>query len=674
MNLKTHVTCVTRITIILFGFVTSAIASDTADYVYEAGMAKIDITGPPVGVMFWGYARKDQKGEGIHLRQYARSMVLQDKKSNSLLAYVTAEVGGIPFRIQRDVVRRLQAEVDPRFNFSNVLLNAQHTHSGPSGYFSVNAIYAPNFYPAYYQTLTSGIFESVKQAYQAREPAQLLLGKTTLEDAGINRSLAAYMANPEEERKRYSANTDTTMIQLSVNTKTGISGFVNWFGVHPTNMTFNNKLISSDNKGVASYLSEKEALKKGRKKFVAIFAQSNEGDVSPNLNLNNSGPGKDIFESTKIIGQRQFAASQRLLSTEASRILSSGIRATQAFIDMPNAVVSKQYTGSGKDEKICAAAYGYALAAGSTEEGGGHWLFREGMTDKDRKFYIDALAAFLTQSPSEALRSCHLPKAVLFPLGEAKPKESVSQIIPIGIVSIGDFGLIVSPHEVTTMSSRRLKETVLNVLKTDVKEIALSGLTNDFAGYVTTKEEYGTQQYEGGHTLHGPYMLDLLRQEYEKLANDLLAGHIRKTAIEPLNIDQFDIPVELPMPKMRVQFQPRVLVANKTAVKQGESVVCTVSTVSPNFAYPHQASYFDVQKLDGDVWTTKYTDADWSTKFEFKEAFLPFAHSKGNLIWAVDQDEDLGRYRLRHTSAYPSIDGKLVSFSITCPEIQVVKP
>lgn len=65
-------------------------------------------------------------------------------------------------------------------------------------------------------------------------------------------------------------------------------------------------------------------------KFVAAFAQSNCGDVSPNINGPRcidtglpcdlatstcdgrvqkciaSGPGKDMVESTKIIGERQF--------------------------------------------------------------------------------------------------------------------------------------------------------------------------------------------------------------------------------------------------------------------------------------------------------------------------------------------------------------------------------
>lgn len=75
---------------------------------FEAGMSRVDITGPAVGIMFWGYAQEGQKGEGIHLRQYARSLVIKDTQSGRLLAYVTGELGGIPHEIHRDVVARLR--------------------------------------------------------------------------------------------------------------------------------------------------------------------------------------------------------------------------------------------------------------------------------------------------------------------------------------------------------------------------------------------------------------------------------------------------------------------------------------------------------------------------------------------------------------------------------------
>lgn len=58
-----------------------------------------------------------------------------------------------------------------------------------------------------------------------------------------------------------------------------------------------NRLINGDNKGYAAYLVEKLMNDKytlpGKGTFVAAFAQSNEGDVSPNV-LGSYCTGTDI--------------------------------------------------------------------------------------------------------------------------------------------------------------------------------------------------------------------------------------------------------------------------------------------------------------------------------------------------------------------------------------------
>ena len=68
-------------------------------------------------------------------------------------------------------------------------------------------------------------------------------------------------------------------------------GVINWFAVHPTSMNNTNQLISGDNKGLASLMLEKEMEDNreydasrpiGKGSFVAAFASTNLGDVSPN--------------------------------------------------------------------------------------------------------------------------------------------------------------------------------------------------------------------------------------------------------------------------------------------------------------------------------------------------------------------------------------------------------
>ncbi|EMY70895.1 neutral/alkaline non-lysosomal ceramidase N-terminal domain-containing protein [Leptospira vanthielii] len=660
--------------IVLFCFSLPLMSEERS--VYSAAMAKKDITGPSVGVMFWGFAREDQTGVGIHTRQFARSLVIRDQSSKKLLAYVTAEVGGIPFEIQRDVVKRLQSELDPGFNYGNVLINASHTHSGPAGHFHYSEVsfYSKDFYSESYAVLRDGIFESIKDAYLKMKPAELTVGKTMVSEAGVNRSLSAYLANPESERKTYSDNIDREMLQLTVSVAGVPVGFVNWYGVHPTNITFDNRLISSDNKGIASLLAESEAKKQGLSDFVAIFAQANEGDVSPNLNLNNTGPGKDIYDSSFIIGKRQFVASQQILKSEGKR-LSGGISFTQRFIDMSKHPVSSEFSGTGKTETTCPSAYGYSFAAGSTEEGGGHWLFHEGMTSKNRRFYIDWIAKFMLQSPSDELRACQNPKAVLFPMGETKPIPSLPQILPYGLTLIGDLTILVLPHEVTTMSSRRLKKEVQSVLKDKTTEIVLSGLTNDFSGYITTPEEYSTQNYEGGHTLHGPQSLNALRQEFHKMSVELKDGSpATSPTIMPLDLSDRIHPLKIPSSDVVSTKPQSVIQPSSESYQRGEVVSCRVASANPNVGYPKVTSYLWVEVLEKSTWKPVRSDADFDTKFIYqKRGLWGRTEESVDLIWETSSDTKPGEYRLVHEGMFLNADGIKSNYRIECPSFRIAE-
>ena len=141
-------------------------------------------------------------------------------------------------------------------------------------------------------------------------------------------------------------------------------------------------LISSDHKGYASLTWEDNAQDYDGavldNNFIAAFAQSTPGDVTPNLNLNNTGPGNNEFESTQIIGQRQLDVAQQLFSS-ATEVIQGPIDSRQLYIDMSNLRVSNAFTAAG-EQVTCPSAYGYELAAGSTDDGDGHLLFRDGIT------------------------------------------------------------------------------------------------------------------------------------------------------------------------------------------------------------------------------------------------------------------------------------------------------
>ncbi len=66
--------------------------------------------------------------------------------------------------------------------------------------------------------------------------------------------------------------------------------------------------------------------------------------------------------------------------------------------------------------------------------------------------------------------------------------------------------------------------------------MVVAGYANDFAGYVTTWHEYQTQQYEGGHTLFGPWTEAAYRQEFARLARALKTGETVTPAVHPTDM------------------------------------------------------------------------------------------------------------------------------------------
>src|SRR5262249_25650068 len=144
---------------------------------------------------------------------------------------------------------------------------------------------------------------------------------------------------PEAERSRYPSDVDTAMILLKFERDGRTIGILNWHAVHPTSMSYRNRLISSDNKGAAAYFCERAHRDDAAAQpFVAAFAQSNCGDVTPNLTLDQRGPGGDEFASTQIIAQRQVAAAERLCAS-ATEELSGPLDYRQSYVDFSGLVV-----------------------------------------------------------------------------------------------------------------------------------------------------------------------------------------------------------------------------------------------------------------------------------------------------------------------------------------------
>lgn len=648
---------------------------------YLIGSGTGDITSPVVDVPFSGYALPTHIAGGIHTRLNARAFVIGELDGSRRLVLVTADLLNMSHEIRLSVVDNLQAKYGDLYSLDNVVLSATHTHSSPAGY-----SHDGTFRETYFDAVVQGITEAIESAHEDLQPGRILLGQREVEAAGANRSTVAYAQNPDAERARYPHDTDKKMTLLKFEREDGVIGALSWFAVHPTSLTYNNLLVSADHKGIASFEMERRARSRNdtAPEFVAAFAQSNCGDVTGNLNLDNTGPGVDDYESARIIGERQLDVAMALLEG-ASEPLRGGVDYRLDAVDFTDLDVSDAFTGAGP-QNTCFPAYGYAFAGGSTEDGGGHPLFMEGMLERDSS--IDALVDLVVSPPpiSDELRACHAPKPILYPKEQQEP-------LPVGVAKLGQLAIVFVPSEATTMSGRRLRDTVRAVLGAEAKYVMIAGYTNDYAGYITTPEEYAVQQYEGGHTLFGPWTLPAFQQEIDRLSRALAdgtpvsrsanAGDLRGTVASIASGNAFDEP---PADGSFGEISRR---PDPTYVP-GATMSVSFWTGHPDNAFSQGSRHFEVQRLVAAEWTTVATESDGSTKGTWTQSSRtippydpldPFAEPPApineaftvTIDWQIPDDAIPGTHRVIFHGSEKQEDGaELRTFDAESPSFEVI--
>lgn len=665
--------CVLTMHLSLMSVATQNNTNEERTYLIGQGMG--DVTGPAYGNPMWGYSKPGQNTQGIHTRLKSRAFIFVDPKTDNRLLFTSVDIGAIEHHILLEVLDRLQAKFGDIYRLDNTILSATHTHSGPDGYFHTRTEHgmAPPLDVQHFNRIVEGIVTSIEHAHNNLQPADILINKGDVVGAGANRSMTAYNANPIEEREKFDGPMDLEMTLLRLQGKTNALAALNWFAVHPTSMTYNNHLISGDHKGYAALTWEKQAKKNNQldKNFIAAFAQSTPGDVTPNLNLNNTGPGENETQSTQIIGQLQLDTAKALFEN-ASEKISGPIETRQMYVDMSNLEITDEFTGAG-NQVTCPSAFGYAFAAGSTEDGGGHFLFSEGM--KEQSWWLDFIIRTVTGTPgwTQAVKDCQAPKAILFETGSGEvPAET--QIRSLSIARLGSLVIVAMPTEITTMSARRIRTSVKAALGPWAKHIVIAGYSNGSAGYVTTPEEYETQQYEGGHTRHGKWTLPAYQQQLTILASALNNDKAvvkttqfddwrGKAVVGSLIADHVD---SLPDGKSFGD----VLQVEKNKVKKGEAINIEFVSGHPSSGYRPDNQYVIIEKQTANGWQAVHSDMDWSTVIRWYE--------QGNAMiaqvnWTVPMNTAAGSYRIKHLGNYRLTTNEFKLFEATSHIFDVVE-
>ncbi|XP_030474219.2 neutral ceramidase 2-like isoform X1 [Syzygium oleosum] len=442
----------------------------------------------------------------------------------------------------------------------------------------------------------------------------------------------------------------------------------------------------------------RSALRKDdRPKFVSAFCQTNCGDVSPNIlgsfcidsglpcDFNHStcngknelcygrGPGyPDEFESTRIIGERQFKKAAELFD-KASEQLKGKIRYKHAYVDFSNIEITVPKPGGGTQVvKTCPAAMGFAFAAGTTD-GPGAFDFNQG-DDKGNPFW--RLVRDLLKTPTQEQIDCHHPKPILLDTGEMKePYDWAPTILPLQTLQIGQLLILTVPAEFTTMAGRRLRDAIKMVLASRADEfdsnvhVVIAGLSNTYSQYVTTFEEYQVQRYEGASTLYGPHTHSAYIQEFKKLIEALITD--RTIEPGPLPPDLLDKQISLLPPVILDATPPGVNFGDikadiplNSTFRRGDLVRVTFWSACPRNDLMTEGTFALVEFLqDQKAWVPAYDDDDFCLKFIWSRPAKLSPRSYSTIEWRVPTSVVSGVYRIRHFGAAKSLLGAIQHFT-----------
>ncbi len=481
-----------------------------------------------------------------------------------------------------------------------------------------------------------------------------------LPDVSWNRSQPAYNQNPAAERASYAHSVDKEMTVLRLEDTHGNElGMINWFALHATNIGNQNELITGDNKGYSSYRFEHDkGTDYGPTAFVGAFAQSNEGDVSPNLW--GSPDYTHDYERMRIIGDRQYQKAKDLYDN-ASRTLEAKVDYRQTYVNLAYRDVDARWTNGAGAKTLGRAAIGMSLLAGA-EDGPGLWFFSEGLV-----YGVNWPKVTLVSQDQDE----HVEKPIFLVNGKGSPPLT-PEVLPFQIFTIGSLAIIAAPFEITTMTGRRIRETVeAELAGVGITHSVIAGLANAYAGYVATREEYAIQHYEGASTHFGPWTANALQQENHRVAEALRTGATLLPGPTPrvltkqnlAHVADYDT---IPGNKSYGE----VIKEPYASYKLGETASARFWTGHPRNDLRTMGTFLEVQQDVGGGWVTVAVDNDPQTRYEWKRRVG--RRSEASVSWDIPATATPGTYRLVHhgdarakNAAASGFTGTSRSFTVT---------
>ena len=504
---------------------------------YQVGSAKSDITAFVKGVGMLGYGIHYNTMESIETPLSARAFIFYDKSTDRKICYVNCEIAFVTIAIKKGVLKTIERKhPEYRYDEDNLMITAQHTHSGPSGfsYYGLYNLSTPGFVMEIYKKIVDGIVEAIIKAEGNLRNAKLSINTGTFEldkEVAYQRSIDAYNLNPEVKTK----------------------------------ISFKDRHLALDREMTLLKIEGEKG------ENIGVFAQGTCGDVTPRVIYNPIYPfqrgqweGKfpNDLESTKYNGRLQYEKAKEIIEAEGETNISGPIDFELLFVNFTDVHVDPKFANGKTDARTGDAALGLAFFTGTRIDGPGMHpfiaffvktairiikrveKFRSKFASEhykkviERKYRTQGNKDILIESNARRILGTTKLDRIIVPaaldpaiatikyfykkVGHVK-KPWTPRILPLQLFIIGDVAFAGFPFEITTIAGQRLRNSLLETLSPiGIKRVILNPYANGYSGYITTYEEYQGQVYEGGHTVFGEWSLAALQTKFDVLAKQFL--------------------------------------------------------------------------------------------------------------------------------------------------------
>jgi len=454
-----------------------------------------------------GFGTAGQVAAGVWHRLYARAVYLRDPKGTELVL-VSCDLPFLPGALGNKVAE-LVGKQTPSLSREQILFCATRTPHGP-GNFSTSAFTntlespRPGYDPVLFEFLVNRLSKAILAAQSSAEAAQLSYAEAPLGGISMNRSLRAFLHNPESQDilkenetldlggtvpcppvDAYRAIDPTLAVVRAIRAQDPkhTIALLGFFAVRPSSLGPPLPVYDSDLFGVASTLIEQElARSQGTgEDGVAAFVNGAEGDLVTTA-------ARQDREDLEALGGRLAQGVLALAGSPAPRPLQGNLSYSCASYQFPNS-----------PEPLIGAA-----ALGGTEDGR-TMLYDLGWREYLRSGPRQAVAGQGTKR--DPLDSLQFPAPTL---GRAEQIQQVLPSIPdrawIGVYRIGsDLLLATLPGEFTLAMGRRIRRALEAIPAAGVPrpKVLLVGMANEDAGSFTTPEEHDVQAASGASMAYG---------------------------------------------------------------------------------------------------------------------------------------------------------------------------